>query len=120
MPSLCTPWTLDFDRDGTEDFGTIYDADDRAIVSSQHCKTCWLPESPDDYLELPDLVYQLRLMTAAPKLLAVCKTALAAMEAALEADDPQARTQIEWEAEPLDTLRKAIAEAEGDTTNIAA
>src|SRR5207249_525543 len=44
--------------------------------------------------------------------LSACKLALAAMEAALEADDPQARTQIEWEAEPLATLRAAIREAE--------
>jgi hypothetical protein len=53
-----------------------------------------------------------RLFTASPKLLSACKLALAAMEAALEAEDPQARTQIEWEAEPLATLRAAIREAE--------
>ncbi len=35
------------------------------------------------------------------------------MEAALEADDPQACTQIEWETEPLATLRAVIAEATG-------
>jgi hypothetical protein len=45
-------------------------------------------------------------------LLAACKAALAAMEAELEADDPQARSQMEWEAEPLAMLREAIAEAE--------
>lgn len=54
-----------------------------------------------------------RLRMAASKLLAACKVALAAMEAQLEADDPQARTQVEWEAEPLVTLRAVIAEAEG-------
>ena len=32
----------------------------------------------------------------------------------LEMDDPWTLTQIEWEAEPLDTLRKAIAEAEAE------
>src|SRR5438552_9645036 len=100
---LDAPWSLHFDRDGTEDFGTILDADGDAIVSSQHCKTCWLPESPDDCLAPPALFYQLQLMTSAPKLLAACKLALAAMESALEADDPQACTQMEWEAEPLAT-----------------
>jgi hypothetical protein len=112
MTNICTPWTLHFDRDGTEDFGFIVDANGDEIVSSQHSKTCWLPESPDDCLELPTLAYQLRLMTVAPTLLAGCKKALAAMEAALEADDPQASTQMEWEAEPLATLRAAIAAAE--------
>jgi hypothetical protein len=48
------------------------------------------------------------------RVLAACKAALAAIEAALEADDPQARTQIEWEAEPLATLRQVIAEATGN------
>jgi hypothetical protein len=48
----------------------------------------------------------------APKLLAACKQALAAMEADMEADDPQGSTQMEWEAEPLTTLRAVIAEAE--------
>ena len=61
-----------------------------------------------------------RLVAAAPKLLAACKQALAAMEASLEAEDPQARTQIEWEAEPLATLRAVIAEAEGVETTLAA
>jgi hypothetical protein len=53
-----------------------------------------------------------RLFTASPKLLSACKLALAAMEAALKGDDPQACTQIEWESEPLATLRDAIREAE--------
>jgi hypothetical protein len=107
------PWSLHFDRDGTEDFGIICDADGIAIVSSQHCRTCWLPESADDCLEPPALVHQLQVMTAAPKLLDACKLALSALEAALAADDPQAPTQMEWEAEPLATLRSVVAEAEG-------
>jgi hypothetical protein len=111
--NINAPWSLHFDRDGTEDFGTICDADGDAIVSSQHCKTCWLPESPDDCLEPPILVHQLQIMAAAPKLLTACKLALAALESALEAEDPQACTQMEWEAEPLATMRAAIAEAEG-------
>ena len=49
---LCLPWSVAYGRDGTEDYGVIFDAEDREIVSSQHSKTCWLPESPDDCLDL--------------------------------------------------------------------
>lgn len=117
---LCTPWTLYFDRDGTEDFGIICDATGEDIAASHlpstrigdrtfHTGTFWLPEPRDP---TPVRLRQLLLMRTAPTLLHACRQALAAMEAALEAQDPQARTQIEWEAEPLRTLRQAIAEVE--------
>ena len=61
------PWNLWFDRDGTEDFGIIVDCNDEPIVSSRECQTCWLPEAESD--EVPDLVRQLQLMVAAPRLL---------------------------------------------------
>ena len=61
------PWNLWFDRDGTEDFGIIVDCNDEPIVSSHECQTCWLPEAESD--EVPDLVRQLQLMVAAPRLL---------------------------------------------------
>jgi hypothetical protein len=61
-----------------------------------------------------------RLISTSPKLLTACKQALAILEASLEAEDPQARTQIEWEAEPLATLRAVIAEAEGAEPVLAA
>lgn len=119
---LCTPWTLHFDRDGTEDFGIVRDAAGNAIAASHlpctrigdrtfHTGTFWLPEPGDP---TPVRLRQLRLMTAAPKLLRACRQALAAMEEALEAGDAQARTQMEWEGEPMATLRAAIAEATGD------
>jgi hypothetical protein len=118
---LVTPWSLHFDRDGTEDFGIVCDANGKDIAATHlpstriaeqtfRTGTFWLPESDGE--ATPLLVRQLRLMTAAPQLLTACKAALAAMEAAMEADDPQACTQMEWEAEPLSTLRSAIAEAE--------
>ena len=47
-------------------------------------------------------------------LLDACKRTLRNLELMLEMDDPWTLTQIEWEAEPLDTLRKAIAEAEAE------
>jgi hypothetical protein len=76
---LNTPWTLAWDRDGTEDFGTIYDADGHEIVSSQHSKTCWLPEEGEP---IPQLVRQLWLMETAPKLLAMLKIAVATADPA--------------------------------------
>jgi hypothetical protein len=43
-------------------------------------------------------------------------TALAAMEV----EDPQASTQIKWEAEPLKTLREVITEATGEEPTLTA
>jgi hypothetical protein len=108
--NLNAPWSLHFDRDGTENTGYITDAEGNVIASSH--LPGWLPETQDDYLAMPTLFYQLKLMAAAPKLLNACKQALAAMEASLENDDPLAPNQIEWEAEPLSTLRAAITEAD--------
>ena len=53
-----------------------------------------------------------RLIAAAPDLLEAAKLALEAVESGLLADDPQAMTQMEWEAEPLASLRRAIHKAE--------
>ena len=58
---LCTPWSLAFGRDGTEDYGVISDAQGNTIVASHfpghdYLNTCWLPESDDDALEMPMLV----------------------------------------------------------------
>ena len=75
---LCTPWTLHFDRDGTEDFGIICDAEGDDIVASHlpctriaertfRTGTFRLPEKRDP---TPAVLRQLRLMTAAPRLLA--------------------------------------------------
>lgn len=101
------PWSLEFEQDGTEDIAFIRDAEGDEIVRS---RPFWLPIGDDP---VPPTLSALRLMVVAPKLLAACTQALTAMEAALEADDPQACTQMEWEAEPLATLRAVIAEATG-------
>src|SRR5262245_35770995 len=115
---LRTPWTLHFDRDGTEDYGIICDAGGDEIVASHICGrdelgkgTFWLPEK--DWEPTPVTVRQLRVMTAAPQLLAACKQALAALEAAAEAEHPRADTRTQWQTEPMAILRAAIAEAEG-------
>jgi uncharacterized protein (DUF4415 family) len=83
---LNTPWSLHFDRDGTEDYGIICDAEGNDLVASHitGSKTpprwknrefgeggFWLPEKEGD--PVPHLVKVMQLMTVAPKLLAACR-----------------------------------------------
>jgi hypothetical protein len=44
MDNLKTPWSLHFDRDGTEDIATIHDAKGDPLAASRHF---WLPEGDD-------------------------------------------------------------------------
>ena len=97
---LNAPWSLHFDRDGTEDIAVISDTNGEDLVHSRHF---WLPEGDDP---IPPTLAAVRLMVVAPKLLAAAKAALTALELILEVDDPAACTQIEWEAEPLAMLRR--------------
>lgn len=53
-----------------------------------------------------------RLLRAAPELLSACKMALASMEEALLRDDPEAAMNMEWETDPMVSLRAAIKRAE--------
>src|SRR6266404_1051342 len=57
------PWSLNFDRDGTEDIATICDADGDDLAASRHF---WLPEGDDP---IPPTLASMWLMAAAPKLL---------------------------------------------------
>ena len=59
-----TPWSLHFSLDGTEDIGVILDRDGEELVRSREF---WLPEAGDP---IPETLTSLRLMTAAPALLA--------------------------------------------------
>jgi hypothetical protein len=106
--SLETPWSLHFDRDGTEDFGIICDAGGNDLVASFlpgtriadktfETGTFWLPEY--DHEPIPVRVRQMRVMTAAPKLLAMLKIAVATAGTAKQ----------RWVKE----AREAIAEATG-------
>ena len=61
------PWSLHFDRDGTEEVAVICDSDGDDLVYSRHF---WLPEGGDP---MPPTLAALRLMVAAPKLLAACR-----------------------------------------------
>lgn len=59
---LCTPWSLHFERDGTEDYAVIYDADGDELARSRFF---WLPESLDP---IPTTLAAMLLMVAASKL----------------------------------------------------
>lgn len=87
--NLCMPWSLHFDRDGTEDYGIIIDADGNDLVASHLPSSTvarladrpfgtgcfWLPE--EEWHEMPLLVRQMQAMKAAPKLLEMLKIAIA-------------------------------------------
>ena len=101
---LSTPWSLHFDRDGTEDYGIICDAEGNDIVASHlperqegYGNVFWLPEKESD--PVPLAVRQMQVMTAAPKLLHMLKIAVATA-------DPK---RDKWVKE----ARDAIAEATG-------
>ena len=109
--TLNTPWSLHFDRDGTEDYGIICDAEGNDLVASHLPQTnmprwknrgfgegCfWLPESEGD--RMPLLVRQMQVMAASPNLRAMLKTAIATADPA----------KHKWVKE----ARQAIAEATG-------
>jgi hypothetical protein len=65
---LCTPWSLHFDRDGTEDFAVVYDSNEDELARSRFF---WLPESNDP---IPTTLAAMLLMVAAPQLLEVLET----------------------------------------------
>jgi hypothetical protein len=61
--NLGTPWSLHFDRDGTEDVAIICDSDGDDLARSRHF---WLPERDDP---VPPTLAAMRVMAVAPKLL---------------------------------------------------
>jgi len=65
--NLNAPWSLHFDRDGTEDVAVICDANGVDLLCSRHF---WLPERDDS---IPPTLAAMRLIVAAPKLLAACR-----------------------------------------------
>jgi hypothetical protein len=60
---LYSPWSLCFERDGTEDVAVISDADGEELLRSRHF---WLPEADDP---MPQTLSSMRLVVAAPALL---------------------------------------------------
>ena len=100
------PWSLHFDRDGTEDIAIIYDADGEELARSRHF---WMPEGD---APTPPTLAAMHLMAVAPKLLLAAKATLTAFELILEVDGPEAFTRDHLDADPLATLKAAIVEAE--------
>lgn len=95
---LNTPWTLHFDRDGTEDIAIICDSNGHDLATSRHF---WLPEGDDP---VPPTLAGMRVMAAAPKLLHALQQVLAWAE-------PESGNFTQAELEWLDQARTAIAEA---------
>jgi hypothetical protein len=99
--TLNAPWTLHFDRDGTEDVAVISDADGDELVRSRHF---WLPAGDDP---MPGTLAAVRVMLAAPKLLAALATALAFLE------DHAEFSHDANELAACEQARRAVAEATG-------
>lgn len=97
MSNIKTPWTLHFDRDGTEDVAVICDSEGHDLVTSRHF---WLPEGDDP---IPPTLAAMRLMVAAPKL-------LAALEGLLEqTGDMDLKHGIELREVEQDARAQALA-----------
>jgi hypothetical protein len=99
---LNTPWSLHFDRDGTEDVAIICDAHGEDLVRSRHF---WLPEGDDP---VSPTLAALRLMAAAPKLLDALHCLL---EQTVDMDLKYGVTLGEGEQEARAKALAAIAEA---------
>jgi len=96
------PWSLHFDRDGTEDIAIIGDADGEDLVRSRHF---WLPEGDD---EVSPTLAAMRVMVAAPKLL----EALQALAEQADQDCPGEYRSRHFD-DALELANTVIAEATG-------
>lgn len=70
------PWSLRFERDGTEDLAVIFDADGVELLRSRHF---WLPNADDPE---PPTLAAMRLIQAAPALLEALRLAQGALNTA--------------------------------------
>jgi hypothetical protein len=95
------PWSLHFDRDGTEDVVVICDASDDDLAYS---RDFWLAEGDDP--EIPPTLSAMRLMFSAPKLLAALLLAQRALNTA-----PRFRVGDTDSYKIAAIVDKAIAEA---------
>lgn len=108
---LRSPWSLNFDRDGTEDVAIILDANGEELVRSRHF---WRPKSGEP---VPPTLMALRAMTAAPKLLEALRCAHADLEGARQALEQGDYHAHDWKAHQLsiDEASEAIAAATDDS-----
>jgi hypothetical protein len=65
--NLNAPWSLHFDRDGTEHIAVIVDANGVDLATS---RPFWLPEGHDP---VPPTLAGMQVMAAAPELLSACR-----------------------------------------------
>lgn len=100
------PWSLHFDRDGTEDIAIICDADGEELVRSRHF---WLPEGDDP---APPTLAAMRVMVTAPKLLEALDYLLIQT---VDMDLKYGITLSEGEEDARAKALAAIAEATGRT-----
>jgi hypothetical protein len=94
---LNAPWSLHFERDGTEDVAIICDSNGEDLVRSRHF---WLPEGNDP---IPPTLAAMQVMVTAPKLL----EALIAASDWIDAQLGEPRTEIQAQ------VQLAIAAANG-------
>ncbi len=97
---LNAPWSLHFDRDGTEDIAVICDADGEDLVTSRHF---WLPEANDP---VPPTLAALRVMAAGAKL-------FEALQGILALADESGRIEFNGNSQVAKVAKAAIAEAIG-------
>ena len=102
--TLNTPWTLHFDRDGTEDEAVICDTHGEELARSRHF---WLPEGDDP---VPPTLIAARLMAAAPKLYRALDYLL---EQTVDQDRKHGLALSEGEEDARTQAHAALAEAMG-------
>jgi hypothetical protein len=90
---LNAPWSLRFERDGTEDIAVISDANDDELLRS---RDFWLPEGEDP---VPATLAAMQLIVAAPALLAALRGIIEyARSEALSLENHQDRPEAVAEA----------------------
>jgi hypothetical protein len=104
------PWSLHFDRDGTEDVAVICDANGEDLLRSRHF---WLPEADDP---VPMTLAAMRLVAAAPALLAACQGIIDYAEREAigldsEKDRPESQAEAKRAWKAVEAARAAIVKA---------
>jgi hypothetical protein len=102
--NIKAPWSLHFDRNGTEDIAVICDADGDDLARS---RDFWLPEGDDP---VPTTLAAMRVMVVAPKLLEALDYLLTQT---VDMDLKYGVTLSEGEEDARAKALSAIAEATG-------
>jgi hypothetical protein len=73
---LNAPWSLHFERDGTEDAAILFDGNGEELATN---RPFWLPEGDGP---IPSTLSAMRLMEAAPRMVEALRLALTALNTA--------------------------------------